>query len=113
MAPPLLVVTPTKGHVGWDRASTRFGGVPASQWQEPEGQPFDRTRVTGIYKNESKIVHRAKTRPARRERICRTRILAQLNGSTSGNLQRLRDKAGDHCSGNRTDTELAHPCVVR
>ncbi|RZI74357.1 MAG: hypothetical protein EOP13_08880 [Pseudomonas sp.] len=54
---------------GWDRASTRFGGMPASQWQEPEGQPEDRTRVTGTY--EIDRLAAGQRGPARRELICR------------------------------------------
>jgi len=50
MAPPLLVVTPTKGHVGWDepvRDSVQAieWSTPALQRQEPCGQPGNRTRV--------------------------------------------------------------------
>jgi hypothetical protein len=43
MAPPLLVVTPTKGHVGWDEPvqdpDRAFKWqTPASQWQLSPGQ---------------------------------------------------------------------------
>jgi hypothetical protein len=39
MAPPLLVVTPTKGHMGWDEPVRDSPGMPALRWQEPCGRP--------------------------------------------------------------------------
>jgi len=57
MAPPLLVVTPTKGHVGWDEPvqdpipgrSVMNACLTAAGAFRPTG---DRTRVTGVDKKK-------------------------------------------------------------
>uniref|UniRef100_A0A7C1XFB0 Uncharacterized protein n=1 Tax=Pseudomonas graminis TaxID=158627 RepID=A0A7C1XFB0_9PSED len=66
---------------GWDRASTRFGGMPASQWQEPEGQPEDRTRVTGTYEID-RTCSRA-TVPRQMRANLQARMLSQGYGGVS------------------------------
>ena len=49
MAPPLLVVTRTKGHMGWDEPESDPASRPAAQWQAPDRLTLDRTEVTGKY----------------------------------------------------------------
>jgi len=55
--------------------------MPASQWQEPEGQPEDRTRVTGTYEID-RTCSRA-TVPRQMRANLQARMLSQGYGGVS------------------------------